>query len=206
VLKKISVILVVLLSCSSAEENKTKNWFMEFGYQTSITTTHTNFEATFNDESAREISGSGLSDNLYLKIGKSLVFGDIYSFAPSIGFTQASLLGDDYHNDSIYLEVPLFYKTEFFNKVVNIGPSVKYIAYTSLYYNDREGQIDYGFQDAWAFGIQSLWGSGDKKFSLGLEQLTSSNYSKFTRNSSTLLESSIEMNGLYLNFGLQLVF
>ncbi|KIM06237.1 MAG: hypothetical protein KU29_08860 [Sulfurovum sp. FS06-10] len=204
-LKK-ATIITLLSIFSFAEEESTKNWFMEFGYQASITPIDTKFEAVFDDGSSSELLGSGLSENLYLKIGKSVPLSDKYSLYPSIGFTQASLFRDDYHNDALYLEMPIFYKTEVFNRMVQFGPSVKYLMYSSLYHNNSEGRINYGFQDSWAFGLQSLWGAGDTKFAIGLEQLISANRSKSIDKNSVLLKSDVEMNGLYLNFGLHVAF
>ncbi|MBU1667574.1 hypothetical protein KKC13_04090 [bacterium] len=206
-LKNTLIGMMVLSSISMADEAvNDKNWFMEFGYQTSIERMKSGFESTYTDNSGSGLFREGLTDNLYLEIGKSFQLNDEYSLAPSIGFTQATLLGDDYHNDAITLELPLFYKTQLWNKQVLVGPSVKFVLYPAMYYNDNEGQVDMGSQSAFAYGIQSLWGSGDTKFSLGLENLTSANYSATQFNGTTKLDAYADMNGLYLNMGIHIGF
>ena len=207
-LKNTITILLIVASLSHAnEKEEEKNCFLEFGYQASIQRVNGGFDSTYISTSAS--SGEeweGLTDNLYLKIGRNFNLNEKYSLAPSLGFTQATLLADDYHNDAITLELPLFYKTELFDKSVKIGPSLKYIVYPSLYYNNRDGQVDFGVKNAFAYGIQSLWGENNTKFSLGLEYLNSANYSAKTTTGTSQLESNVEMNGLYLNLGLHLEF
>ena len=201
-LKKILISTLLLSSLSMANsESKEKNWFMELGYQVSIQRVNGSFDSDYSGK-----AWESLTDNLYLKIGRNFNLNENYSLAPSLGFTQATLLADDYHNDAITLELPLFYKTELFDKSVKIGPSLKYILYPSLYYNNREGQVDFGVKNAFAYGVQSLWGENNTKFSLGLEYLNSANYSEKTTTGTSQLESNVEMNGLYLNLGLHLEF
>ena len=198
---------MILISSLSVADKQEKNWFLEFGYQASIQRVNGGFDSTYISTGAGAGEAwEGLTDNLYLKIGQNFNLNEKYSLAPSLGFTQASLLADDYHNDAITLELPLFYKTEFFDKSVKIGPSLKYILYPSLYYNNRDGQVDFGVKNAFAYGIQSLWGDSNTKFSVGLEYLNSANYSARTATDTAQLESNVEMNGLYLNIGLHLEF
>ncbi len=197
-LKKILISTLLLSSLSMADsESQEKNWFMELGYQTSVQKVNGSFDSTYSGE-----SWESLTDNLYLDVGRNFNLNAEFSLAPSLGFTQATLLGDDYHNDAITIKLPLFYKTELFSKDVKIGPSLKYVFYPSNYYNHRDGQVDFGTQNAFAYGLQSLWGTGDTKFALGLEYLNSANYSKVQGE----LKSSVEMNGLYLNVGLHIGF
>lgn len=206
-LKNTLIAMMLLSSISMADEAvNDKTWFMEFGYQTSIQKIKSGFESTYTDNGGRGLFSEGLTDNLYVEMGKSFQLKDKYSLAPSIGFTQATLLGDDYHNDAITLELPLFYKTQLWNRQVLVGPSAKFVFYPAMYYNDKEGQVDMGSQSAFAYGIQSLWGSGDTKFSLGLENLTSANYSATQFNGTTKLDAYVDMNGLYLNMGMHIGF
>lgn len=201
-LKNGLVSLVIFSSLSMASDtNIEKKWFMEFGYQTSVQRVKGNFDSTTSGE-----AWESLTDNLYLEVGRNFDLGSKFSLAPSLGFTQATLLGDDYHNDAITVKLPLFYKTELFSKDVKVGPSLKYIFYPSNYYNHRDGQVDFGSQNAFAYGFQSLWGSSDTKFSLGLEYLSSANYLKVQGFGTNELKSSVEMNGLYLNIGLNIGF
>lgn len=201
-LKKTVTSMMVLTSLTiAANEVSEKKWFMELGYQTSVQRVNVSFDSTTSGEASE-----GLTDNLYLEVGRNFSLNSEFSLAPSLGFSQATLLGDDYHNDAITLELPLFYKTEIFSKDVKVGPSFKYIFYPSNYYNHRDGQVDFGSQSAFAYGVQSLWGNSDTKFSLGLEYLNSANYSKVQGFGVNELKSSVEMNGLYLNVGLNIGF
>lgn len=201
-LKKTVTSMMILSSLTMADnEVSEKDWFMEFGYQISAQRVNVSFDSTTSGEASE-----GLTDNLYLEIGRNFILNYEFSLAPSLGFTQATLLGNDYHNDAITLELPLFYKTKIFSKDVKVGPSFKYIFYPSNYYNHRDGQVDFGTQSAFAYGVQSLWGSSDAKFSLGLEYLSSANYSKVQGLSTRELKSSVEMDGLYLNVGLNIGF
>ena len=196
--KNTLVSMIILSSVSIANEVvNDKNWFMEFGYQTSVQKINGSFDSTYSGE-----SWESLTDNLYLDVGRNFNLNAEFSLAPSLGFTQATLLGDDYHNDAITVKLPLFYKTELFSKDVKVGASLKYLFYPANYYNHRDGQVDFGSQNAFAYGLQSLWGTGDTKFALGLEYLNSANYSKVQGE----LKSSVEMNGLYLNVGLHIGF
>ena len=201
-LKNIVTSMMILSSVLMADngDNK-KSWFMEFGYQTSVQRVNGSFDSSTSGE-----AWEGLTDNLYLEVGRNFNLGSEFSLAPSLGFTQATLLGDDYHNDAITLQLPLFYNTKIFSKDVKVGPSFKYIFYPSNYYNHRDGQVDFGSQSAFTYGVQSLWGSSDTKFSLGLEYLNSANYSKVQGTGIRELKSSVEMNGLYLNVGLNIGF
>ncbi|CAA6817077.1 MAG: Unknown protein [uncultured Sulfurovum sp.] len=201
-LKKIVISMMIISSLTIADtEVSEKNWFMEFGYQTSVQQVNGSFDSQTSGE-----SWEGVTDNLYLEIGRNFSLNSEFSLAPNLGFTQATLLGDDYHNDAITLELPLFYNTKIFSKDVKVGPSFKYIFYPSNYYNHRDGQVDFGTQNAFAYGLQSLWGSSDTKFSLGLEYLNSANYEKVQGFGERELKSSVEMNGLYLNVGLNIGF
>jgi len=201
-LKNIMVSMMILSSVSIADEvNKDKNWFMELGYQTSMQRVNGSFDSSSSGE-----SWESLTDNLYLDVGRNFNLNSEFSLAPSLGFTQATLLGDDYHNDAITVKLPLFYKTELFSKDVKVGPSLKYVLYPSNYYNHRDGQVDFGTQNAFAYGLQSLWGSNNTKFSLGLEYLNSANYIKVQGTGTEELRSNVEMNGLYLNVGLNIGF
>jgi hypothetical protein len=197
-LKKIVASIIILSSLTmGSNEVDEKKWFIELGYQTSIQRVNGSFDSTYSGE-----AWESLTDNLYLDVGRNFNFNSEFSLAPSLGFIQATLLGDDYHNDAITVKLPLFYKTELFSKDVKVGPSLKYVFYPSHYYNHRDGQIDFGSQNAFAYGLQSLWGTDDTKFALGLEYLNSANYSKVQGE----LKSSVEMNGLYLNVGLHIGF
>jgi len=215
-MKKQLLVGIFLLSSLCASDitkvyNEIKNrWFMELGYQTSIETMNGSFDSTYTVDSLNSggsgTSWSGLTDNLYAKIGRDFEIFSNYEISPSIGFVEATLLADDYHNDAITFEVPLFVKTELFNKNVKIGPSFKYIYYPENSYNDNEGKVSFGTQSAFAYGIQSLWGKGNSKFSLGIENLTSANDSATSVTSTSLLKAKANMDGLYLNIGLHIGF
>ncbi|MBD3807891.1 MAG: hypothetical protein IE880_04145 [Epsilonproteobacteria bacterium] len=208
-MKKSTVILstiVAMISLSHAEDNDLKSWSIELGYQTSIQKINDNFDVTYKDGSSSSRLGSGLTDNLYIDLGRNIFVGDKYLLLPSIGFTQATLLVDDYHNDELNIKLPLFYKTEWLNQQILVGPQVKFIFYPALNYNHREGQVDMNYQTAFAYGIQTLWGRGVTKLSVGLDYLTSAHYTAIQYNADTVLEADVNMNGLYMNVGLHLDF
>jgi hypothetical protein len=201
-LKKIGTSMMILSSLTMAgNEVDEKKWFMELGYQTSVQ----KVKVSFDSSTSGEVS-EGLTDNLYLEVGRNFRLNSEFTLAPSLGFTQATLLADDYHNDAITLKLPLFYNTKIFSKNIKVGPSFKYILYPSNYYNHRDGQVDFGSQSTFAYGIQSLWGMSNTKFSLGLEYLNGANYDKVQGMGTTELKSNVEMNGLYLNVGLHIGF
>ena len=204
------MILASSLFAGEVNEKIEKSWFMELGYQTSVQSMNGSFDSTYTVDGlsggGSGTSWSGLTDNLYVKIGRNFEIFSDYELSPSIGFVEATLLADDYHNDAITFELPLFFKTEIFSKNVKIGPSLKYIYYPSNSYNDYEGQVNFGAQSAFAYGIQSLWGKGNSKFSLGIENLTSANDSAMSETATSLLKANANMDGLYLNVGLHMGF
>jgi len=207
----IGISLLSIVSIADEVSTEIENrWFMELGYQTSVQSMNGSFDSTYTIDglsgggSGR--SWSGLTDNLYVKVGRDFEIFLDYELSPSIGFIEATLLADDYHNDAITFELPLFVKTELFNKNVKIGPAFKYIYYPSNSHNDNEGEVSFGTQSAFAYGIQSLWGKGNSKFSLGIENLTSANDSAISVTSTSLLKAKANMDGLYLNMGLHIGF
>ena len=203
--------MMILSSLSMAEqENK---WFMELGYQVStkkidgtFTSTTTTINGTQTGISSTGESWGGVLDNLYLKMGRKVEICEKYSLAPSLGFTQASLLGDEYHSDALFLELPLFYKTEFLATAIEIGPSLKYIYYPNNYYNSKVGQVDFGRESAFAYGLQSLWGKGNTKFSLGIEKLTSASSSAISAVGNIENQAIVNANALYVNLGIHIGF
>jgi hypothetical protein len=66
------VISMMIFSSLTMARNKVndKNWFIELGYQTSCE------------------SWEGLTDNLYLEIGRNFSLSSEFSLAPSLGFIQ----------------------------------------------------------------------------------------------------------------------
>jgi len=209
-LKRYILGLVALVSISHANE---EGWFVELGWQISAPTTSGAYDL-FDTSGSKIVhfDWEGTDDMLYAEIGHIFELEDSNALlSVSAGTTFIALDAAD-HNDALFAKVSVLYPTTMFGTDVKIGSKAKVLfpSYNAYYYDKDLGEdarkVDYDTNSAFAFGVESIWGSGDWQMVTGLEYLTSAKYKGVYRDDNSHATSEIDLNGVYFNVGLRYSF
>ncbi len=190
-----------------AEEKK---WFVELGWSSlpsSITGKH----------ESKDASGLKGIENDWEALNK--FYGEAgYRFELENDSNVYTSIGVDF----LMTKVPVTHAT-FFTKVsllypvfingyaMQIGPKMKFvIPFSSSYEDSDDGKftrkVEYDTSAAFAFGMEALWGEEDVQFVTGIEYLASSNYKGEVKDDTGYANSTINLNGVYVNLGIRFRF
>ena len=118
--------------------------------------------------------------------------------------------GTSYH-DALFAKASLLYPIELFDTTVFVGPTGSaYFPYNSYYYDSEDGEfarkVKHDIHTAYSFGIETIWGEKEWKYTLGLEYMSSAVYSGKVVDTTGYADSYFDGNGLYAHIGIQYTF
>ncbi|MCF6244945.1 MAG: hypothetical protein L3J43_07895 [Sulfurovum sp.] len=202
--KYIIIIAILFLNYAQASE---KNWFVDLGLglaPLSISGTHKSMDTD---------NLQGIENNWE---AMSRVYGEVgYSFLLRNGSHLLMAIGGDLlltanpsNHSTFFAKASLLYPVSLSETHFNLGPKVKVHMPLISYYEDSDDgrftrKVEYDTGVAFAVGIDAVWDVDKVQLVTGIEYLTSSNYEGKVKDSDGYANSSIDLDGVYLNLGIR---
>jgi len=207
-LKKYFVAIVILfLGYAQADEKK---WFGELGWSA----LPSSIAGTYESKDTSNLNGVEnkweAMNKFYGEIGYTFLLENDSKLLTSVG-VDFIMTSTPVSHATFFTKASLLYPVFVNGLAVNVGPKVKIIVPFSSSYEDKDDgiytrKVEYDTNVAFALGIEAVWGEEDVQFVTGVEYLTSSNYKGSVTDNAGYANSTMNLNGVYLNLGVRFRF